>query len=354
MRILNVADFNWMTGAERHTASLSLFDICRKFSFAATRANHLVVEFSDRAVARGSAPLRLRGLGASWANRRFLQTVDELKPDLILLHFADRITNASLNEARRLSPGVVLADINIDPIDTAKNQRRLALRKGVSDALFVTTAEPGLSIYAGPGAFAAYLPNPVDPSVETGRAFEVDVPQFDLLFPASDETPREVGNERLAPNEAVARLLTDVPGLKISAPGIGGQSAARGYDYFRALGSARLGWSLSRRATLPLYASDRMAHFFGWGLGVMIDRRAGFERFYGADEAVFYNDLTDLAASLRLLMADDDAARSMAKRGWEKTWALFESGRVLGYVLAQLFNEGGARGYEWPEDRWCR
>ena len=45
--------------------------------------------------------------------------------------------------------------------------------------------------------------------------------------------------------------------------------------------SARLGWSLSRRAALPLYASDRMAHFFGWGLGVLIDRRAGFERFYG-------------------------------------------------------------------------
>jgi hypothetical protein len=77
MRILNVADFNWMTGAERHTARLSLFDIARKFSLAAIRANHLVVEFSDRAVARSGAPLRLRGLGGAWANRRFLQCVDQ-------------------------------------------------------------------------------------------------------------------------------------------------------------------------------------------------------------------------------------------------------------------------------------
>ncbi|MGI9169469.1 MAG: hypothetical protein ACR2FH_04735, partial [Caulobacteraceae bacterium] len=129
MRILNVADFNWMTGAERRTARLSLFAIARKLSFAATRAGHLVVEFSDRAVAR-MAGLRLRGLGGGWANRRFLQCVDELKPDLILLHFADAITNASLAEARRLAPGVAIADINIDPIDTAKNQRRLALRRG--------------------------------------------------------------------------------------------------------------------------------------------------------------------------------------------------------------------------------
>jgi hypothetical protein len=352
MRLLNVADFNWMTGAERHTASVSLFDICRKFSFAATRSGHLVVEFSDRAVARNASTFRLRGLGEGWANRRFLQTVDEFKPDLILLHFADRITNLSLAEARRLSPGVVIADINIDPVDTAKNQRRLARRKGVSDALFATTAEPGLSIYVGVGAFAAYMPNPVDPSIETGRAFELDALPFDLLFPASDAAPREVGNEWMAPADAVARLVGATPSLKVSTPGIGRQSAARGYDYFRALGSARLGWSLSRRASLPLYSSDRMAHFFGWGLGVLIDRRTGFERFYGRDEAVFYNDLTDLSASLRRLTTDDDAARRMAKRGWEKTWTLFESGRVLDYVLAQLFNEGGAVGYEWPEDRW--
>jgi len=353
MRILNVADFNWMTGAERHTARLSLFDIARKFSLAATRANHLVVEFSDRAVARSSAPLRLRGLGEGWANRRFLQCVDELKPDLILLHFADRIRNASLVEARRLAPGVLIADINIDPIDTPKNQKRLGLRTGVADALFVTTAEPGLGRYAGRGAFAAFLPNPVDSSVETGRAFEIPTPPFDLLFPAHDDRPREIGAESLSPSASVGRLRADIPGLRLSCPGVGDQSEAAGYDYFRALMSARTGWSLSRRSSLPLYASDRMAHMFGWGLAVLLDRRAGFERFYGDDEAAFYNSFDGLVAQVRRLMADDEAARAMARRGWEKTWVLFESGRVLAYVLAQLQSEGGASGYEWPCERWA-
>ncbi len=352
MRILNVADFNWMTGAERHTARLSLFDIARKFSLAAIRANHLVVEFSDRAVARSGAPLRLRGLGEGWANRRFLQCVDELKPDLILLHFADRIRNDSLVEARKLSPGVLIADINIDPMDTPKNHKRLGLRTGVVDALFVTTAEPALGRYAGRGAFAAFLPNPVDPSVETGRAFETPAPTFDLLFPAHDDRPREVGGERLSPSAAVARLRGGVPGLRLSCPGVGDQPEAAGYDYFRALMSARIGWSLSRRASLPLYASDRMAHMFGWGLAVLLDRRAGFDRFYGDDEAAFHDGFDGLIAQVRRLIADDEAARAMARRGWEKTWALFESGRVLSYVLAQLQDDGGARGYEWPSERW--
>ena len=351
MRILNVADFNWMTGAEKDTARLSLFDICRKFTHAATRADHLVVEVSDRAVARGGAPLGVKGLGRGWANRRFLQVVDELKPDLILLHFADLIDNGSLTQARRLSPGVRIADINIDPIWTPKNQKRLALRRGVADALFVTTAEPSLGRYAGPGAFAAYLPNPVDPAVETGRAFDSDA-AVDLLFPCSDESPRQIGGVEVMPSIAALNLKGAVPGLRLSTPGVCGQDEVRGYAYFQALQGARMGWALSRRADQPLYASDRMAHMFGWGLAVMLDRRAGFDRFYGPGEAVYYSDLDDLARVLSRLIADDAAARAIARRGWETTWRVFHADRVIAYVLAQLFDDGGARDYEWPCDRW--
>jgi hypothetical protein len=351
MRILNVADFNWMTGAERSSARLSLFDICRKFSLAAIRADHLVVEFSDRATARSGAPLRLKALGRPWANRRFLQVVDELRPDLILLHFADLISNDSLRQARRLAPGVVIADINIDPVWTDKNRRRLALRRGVADALFVTTAEPALGTSAGPGAFAAFLPNPVDPSIETGRAFETEA-AVDLLFPCGDEQPREIGGQLVMPSIAAMRLKGETPGLRLSTPGINGQDEARGYAYLEALAGARMGWALSRRASLPLYASDRMAHFFGFGLAVLIDRRAGFDRFWTSGEAVYYSGLDDLAAAVRRLIADDEAARAIARRGWEKTWRLFHGDRVLAYVLAQLFDEGGARDYEWPCERW--
>ncbi|HEY5289453.1 MAG TPA: glycosyltransferase, partial [Caulobacteraceae bacterium] len=130
------------------------------------------------------------------------------------------------------------------------------------------------------------------------------------------------------------------------------QPVARGYRYFEALQSVRAGWSLSRRASLPLYASDRMAHFFGWGLAVLLDRRSGFDRFYGADEAIFYDDLEGVAGALRALLGDDAATREIARKGWAKTWAVFHSARVFDYVLAQLFDDGGAKSYEWPCERW--
>ena len=64
MRILNVGDFNWMTGRERDTANVDLFAIRQKLGRAAVRAGHMVVEFSDRAVSRTQAPLPHQ---AAWA-----------------------------------------------------------------------------------------------------------------------------------------------------------------------------------------------------------------------------------------------------------------------------------------------
>ncbi|WP_216839506.1 hypothetical protein, partial [Caulobacter sp. S45] len=216
MRILNVGDFNWMTGRERDTANVDLFAIRQKLSRAAIRAGHMVVEFSDRAVSRTSAPLGLRSLGVKASNHAFLNMVDEVRPDLILLNFADDISNASLTQARRLSPGVVVADINIDPLPDPKTQARLASRRGVVDALFLTTAGEGLRGLAGPGAFAAFMPNPVDAAVETGRAFETLEPDVDLILPAGDDSLRQIGDQRLRPSEAVARLTSALPGSRLS------------------------------------------------------------------------------------------------------------------------------------------
>jgi hypothetical protein len=156
----------------------------------------------------------------------------------------------------------------------------------------------------------------------------------------------------MAPSLATALLAAEVPGLRLLAPGVGDEPQLRGAAYLQALSSARMGWSLSRRASLPLYASDRMAHFFGSGLTVLLDRRAGFDRFYGGGEAVFYGDLPELAAQVRRLIADDAMARAIARRGWEKTWSLFHADRVFAYLLTQVFENSGAQDYEWPCDRW--
>ena len=351
MRILNVGDFNWMTGRERDTANVDLFAIRQKLGRAAVRAGHMVVEFSDRAVSRTHAPFGLRRLGVTACNALFLRMVEEVRPDLILLHFADDISHATLEETRRLAPGVVIADINIDPLPSPRTQSRLDHRRDSVDAQFVTTAGEGLRAFAGRRSFVAFMPNPVDIAVETGRAFAQAEPACDLIFPAGDDSPRQIEGEVLAPSAILARLRAGLPGLTIASPGLG-QSRLRGRGYLEALEGARMGLALSRFSDQPLYASDRMAHMMGSGLLTFVDARSGFDAFYGPDELVTYRGLVDLQQKLRDFAEDDARLRAVAERGWRKTFALFEAARVFDYLLEQLFNQGGAADAPWPSVRW--
>ncbi len=351
MRILNVGDFNWMTGRESDTSNIDLFAIRSKLTNAAIRAGHCVIEFSDRAVSRTATPFRSRRLGKGAANRAFLRVVDEARPDLVLLHNADELTNDAMAECRRLSKGVTIVEIGIDPLPDPKARARLLRRRDVVDAGFVTTAGEGLAEFAGRRGFFAFMPNPVDRAIETERAFEQADPKFDLILPANDRGLRRIGGRSIAPSVGLDAIRNAVPDLRLAAPGLDGPRL-RGARYIEALASARMGWAFSRFNEQPLYASDRMAHMLGNGLLTCLDAATGFDRFYRSDEVVFYRDLDDLIAQLLRIGDDASGMREAARRGWERTWRLFEVERVFGYLLEQLYRDGGASNYEWPCRRW--
>ncbi len=351
MRILNVGDFNWMTGRERDTANVDLFAIRQKLGRAAVRAGHMVVEFSDRAVSRSHAPLRIRRLGVRTCNALFLRMVDEVRPELILLHFADDIANATLDAARHLSPGVRMADINIDPLPSPRTRARLLARRDAVDAMFVTTGGEGLQAFAGRESFVAFMPNPVDAAVETGRAFDDPSPPNDLILPVGDDDPRQIGGRTLRTSQAMGELRAALPDLRITSPGLD-QPRLRGRAYFEALEASAMGWALSRFSDQPLYASDRMVHMLGGGLLTFVDARGGFQALYGEGGLQTYTDLDDLATQVRRFAQDDAQRRALAEAGWRRTFELFEAGRVFAYLMAQLFEEAAATDYEWPTERW--
>ena len=283
----------------------------------------------------------------------FLHLVDEVRPELILLHFADELSNATLQAARDLSPGVRIVDINIDPLPAPRTRARLLARREAVDATFVTTAGPALQAFAGERSFVAFMPNPVDVAVETGRAFAEPTPTFDLIFPAGDDSPRQLGEASMRPSQVLERLRAALPDLRFASPGLG-EPRLRGRAYFAALEGARMGLSLSRWSDQPLYASDRMAHMLGSGLLTLVDTRSGFQALYGPDALATYVDLADLERQVRAFAADDARLRETAERGWRRSFELFEAKRVFDYLLAQVFDEDGESDAAWPSERWRR
>ena len=60
------------------------------------RNNWKVCEYSERDIAKFEAPLGIKPLGIRAANRRFIETFENFKPDAVLMGHSDLLTNETL------------------------------------------------------------------------------------------------------------------------------------------------------------------------------------------------------------------------------------------------------------------
>ena len=70
----------------------------------------------------------------------------------------------------------------MDALTDTANRERLKRRARVADAIFVTAAAPVHGVPAGSRAEVYFMPNPVDPAIDTGRGFAHSDQDFDLFF----------------------------------------------------------------------------------------------------------------------------------------------------------------------------
>lgn len=345
MRIVHVSNF-----VQKGDWNI-FFHTSYKLSFGMTRLGHAVYNFSDRDVARDSGLFRIRNFGIAEANRRLIAACRNIRPDLIVLGHADIIEADTIAEIRAGSPGLRVAQWNYDPLSSEDNCRRIEGKLAVVDATFATTAGSGLDRFSRPGHVACFLPNPVDDTVETGRAFEAPDGTADLIFPARDgATPRAWGG-RLVPSAAIAaELRAGLPEWRVRCPGLDPGGRVFGAAYLDALSSSRIGLSLSQRSDQPLYASDRMAHLMACGVLTCIDRATGFDAIIAEGEACFYTDPADLLDRIRWFLRNDDERRRVAMQGWKKAHAAFNGMVVAQYLLERTLGLPLSREYGWPTD----
>lgn len=65
----------------------------RKLFNGMIRNNWKVCEYSERDIAKFEAPLGIKPLGVRAANRRFVETFENFKPDVLLIGHSDLLTN---------------------------------------------------------------------------------------------------------------------------------------------------------------------------------------------------------------------------------------------------------------------
>lgn len=343
MRILHAANFNLKKDGRDY------FLTAHKLSAGWTRLGHAVYDFSDRDVARAATPFGAKALGVRRMNRRFLDTVDNMRPDLVALGQKCMVAPATLKEMRRLHPAVRVLQWNHDPLFDAPNVEALKAKLELADATFVTSAGPELQALARPGRAVAFMPNPQDRSVEQGRSFAAESHAADLIYTVGTAGfTRQVGGEMRDVRQFCQDLRKRLPELRCRFPGLPGEPMLSGAAYHAALAESRMGLSLSRRSDHHLYSSDRMAHLMGNGVLTFIDRRTGFADIFTEREAAFYGSVEELETKLRTFHADEPARRAVAEAGWAKAHWMFDGTIVARYLLEVAFGLPLSGDYAWP------
>ncbi|MBN9511300.1 MAG: glycosyltransferase family 1 protein [Alphaproteobacteria bacterium] len=319
-----------------------------KLSNGLIRNGHLVLNFSDRDVARALAPLPTRKLGRGRANAALEEFCRHHRPDVLLLGHADVIAPATVARIRAALPALRVAQWNVDPLFEPDNVARIATKQPVVDMTFVSTAGPPLAALRARGP-AAFLPNPVDFSIERGRADCAEALAHDLFYACGHPSrPKRVICGREWDLDAFFReVATRLPHLRLLLGGLLGRPHLTGAAYQGALESCAIGLNASRRPDHPLYSSDRIAQLAGNGLVVLIERTTGYDTIFSEDEMAFFGSLDEFYAQLERLTADPGRRRAVAAAGRARYGALFNERAVAQRVLDILLGAADPEAMPW-------
>ncbi len=340
MRILLVANF-----AQKSLGSWC-YNSDRRIKSGLIRANHLVWDFSDRDVSRASNPFGSRKMGIGATNRKFLETVDNLLPDIILLAHADIIKSSTLAEVRQKYKNTKIIVYNFDPLFTANNVAAIKDRMDVADAIFITTGGEGLKQFKTPKNIASFIPNPTDIGIDSGKAFEKTGQEFDVFQciggAVSDTDPRVV---------AVQHLLANYPQIKIDYYGMLGAPNLLGGRFLETVqNKARMGLNLSRRNDVYLYCSDRCAGLMGNGLLTFQPRGIKFDKFFDESQVAFFNDFDELGRKIMEFKKDDARRQAVAEAGWKQYHKLFASNIVTQFMVETVLGQKYSHDYAWADE----
>jgi len=326
LRIVHAAQFQLNKDGARY------FNTDQKIQQGLVRLGHLVYAFSINDVARMHSPLNNKSLGQRAANRALIRTCRNIRPHLLLLGHAQSITADTLAIIRNELPDIRIALWYVDPLWDPKDIEHIYARRHLLDGIFATTAGPMLEALATDSCFAAYMPNPVDPSIECHRCFEKSSAEltYDLTYIGSDKR----ASDRTRLLEQVRDTLDGE--LRFGIFGSLGGPAVFGAEREAILAGTKMAINLSRRNDVPLYSSDRMAQLMGNGILTFCPDSAGFQELFGDDELVYFSDADDLAEKVRHYHAEDGERQRIAERGWRKIFATCSNITVTKSIVEQL------------------
>ncbi len=346
-RIVHCTNFNYLkrTGGFMNMAAI-------KLSNGLIRNGNYVLDFSDRDLSKIFSVFgKLKQFGNKAFNKLFYQYCVDANPDALVIAHIDLVAPRTLEALKKALPNMKILEWNVDCINpefVPKNIEHIKSRMDLVDYTLITTADKKLlRQFDTQKNKVGFMPNPVDASIENGRAFEIENPEWDFVFPASPKSVRDFGGKMMKTSDIVAQMSKNMDMNKVLFSRVIGGSLI-GDEYNRVMGNAAMGLCLNRSNHDYLYSSDRMAHLMGNGSLAIIDARTGFGDIFSEDEMAFYHNEEDLYKKIDYFRRNPQERMRVAKNGWKKYHELFNERVVAKYITDLLFDEFDAKNYPWP------
>jgi Glycosyl transferases group 1 len=319
-------------------AGLMFYCFANRLANGFVRNGHLAVTFNDRD-ARHQA-LNVRQAAAWLANRRLIKLARDLQPDLLCLHHCDLISNETVRQIRNEIPHCRVAVVYYDTLQEEKSAQRFHKFLEVADFGFATTAGQTLARFSNT-APVAFIPNPIDLSIDNLRAYAVGDKPIDVFCACSTNGAADRWS-------LIDKLCQLKPEFRYSLHARDKIGRVSGNTYYSLIEQAKAGLNLNAQEG-DLYASDRMAQYLGNGLLLATSRASGFEQYFTDDEMVFFDDHLELADRLEWAFSDDDRWRYMAQKARARAVEVMCGQLVTDFIIRMTMGSPAPTGWQFGD-----
>ena len=296
------------------------------------RNGHFVYNFSYRDVAREEAPLGIKELGMKKMNKRFVETAERIAADVVLLGHAEFIEAETLMEIKKRLPHCKIAMWWVDWWhNLVKYDRVMSRRMPLLDALFMTSDPEFVRENYVPTREVEkffFMPNSCDPSMDTGRAYDIDAPLHEVLF---------IGRSFGSRDDLLAHFKQNMSDLNIGLYGQGRENFVTGHRYLELVSNSRIGINFNRDNSMPLYTSNRMVHLAANGCLVMTPDTPRMKEIFTPEEVVYFSSAQECEDKVRHYLAHPDEAQQTAEAGRARAHTDYDAKVITANMLASLY-----------------
>ena len=315
----------------------------RKLFNGMIRNNWKVCEYSERDIAKFEALLGIKPLGIRAANKRFIETFENFKPDLVLIGHSDLLTNETLKTVKEIAPSVPIVYRNVDPLWRERNVKMIHYRKEVVDAIFVTTAGEPLKQFCTGKNIVGYIPNATDPAADNLDNSTKTTFELDLMYCGRGNK----SDERYPLIVELHQILKDK--LRFETFGIYGKPGVYGEGYDHVLETTKMALNLNRREGWLWYSSDRIAQIMGNGLLAFVWDKGDMRYFFTDEHVAFFKDKESLLKQIERFQTDDALRQAIAAAGRRFYHENFSGQRVVSFMVETALGLKYSHDYLWKD-----